>query len=78
MSLEHPWMINTQWSQFWFVLGREGSISERQRKSTEIKCPSQEHTAKPGCKPVSADMEGILLIRPRWEVVGNLLFLEPP
>lgn len=47
----------------------ERSISWSHRKSTEIKCPSLEYTAKPTHDPVSRDIEEMVLIRLRWDMV---------
>ena len=47
MSLEHPWLISAQWSQF--LMSPEDGEKHllEHRKSTEINCPSLEYTAKP-------------------------------
>ena len=38
-------------------------------ESTEISCPSLEYPAKPACDPVSTDIEEMVLIRPRRDMV---------
>lgn len=76
MSLEHPWMISAQQSQSDVSWG-ERSISQSQRKNTEIKCPSQERKPSQPANQLVQTLKGECLSG--LEGIGwkNLVFLEP-
>lgn len=68
MSLEHPWVIRAQQSRCQMSLKeREASLRVRGRHRDKVSFPGTQ--AKPACKPVSADVEGRMLIRPREDMM---------
>lgn len=68
MSLEHPW-ISAQRSQFLMSLEEGEKHLLEPEENAEISCPPLEYTAKPACDPASTDIEEMVLIRPRWDMV---------